>query len=85
LPGLNNAFKANFKAPVGSHIYVDVCFRTIFGSRGMEDVLLSLVNSILLNAGLSTVVKLEIRNPYVLRRWRNDKEPVVDVRATDEE
>ena len=50
----------------------------------MEDVLLSLVNSVMRNAGLPTVVKLEIRNPYVLRRWRGDKEPIVDVRATDE-
>ncbi len=64
---------------------LDVCFRAIFGSRGMEDVLLSLVNSVLRNAGLRPVAKLELRNPFILRRWRKDKEPIVDVHATDEQ
>ncbi len=64
---------------------LDVGFRSIFGSRGMEDVLCSLVNSVLRNAELPTVARLELRNPYVLRRWSQDKEPIVDVRATDEQ
>jgi len=67
------------------YLCLDICFRSVFGSRGMEDVLLSLVNSVLRNANLPVVNKLELRNPYVLRRWRKDKEPIIDVRATDEQ
>ncbi len=83
-------FKKRFNATATTVSWIpflclDVCFRALFGSQGMEDVLLSLVNSILRNANLPTVSKLELRNPFVLRRWRKDKEPIVDVRAIDEQ
>lgn len=58
---------------------IDVIFKNIFGSTGSEDILMSLVNSILSQE--DQVESLTIMNPYNLQNSLTDKLSELDIKA----
>ena len=61
----------------------DGIFRGIFGQEGSETILTDLVNSVLKNAGDPTIESLTIKNPFQLQDLVLQKEPILDIKATD--
>ena len=62
----------------------DTVVHYIFGSLGHEDVLLSLLNSVLLNDNQPLARSVEMRNPFNPQTFLADKFTILDVKATDE-
>ena len=62
----------------------DVVVHFIFGSLGHEEVLRSLLNSVLENDDQPIAQSVYVRNPFNPRTFLADKFTVLDVKATDE-
>ncbi len=63
----------------------DLVFRALFGAERLSSSLKGFLNSILREANLSQVKSLSIKNPFLLETWKNEKEPILDIRVVDEE
>ena len=62
----------------------DLIFRSVFGRETMKKELTSLLNAILVQAGLPRVVSLKLKNPFSLPRKGGCKTTIFDVAVTDE-
>ena len=58
---------------------IDIAFKKIFGVKENEDLLLSLINSIVEPA--DQVSELTLLNPYNYQDFRNDKGSILDIKA----
>ena len=63
----------------------DVVFRALFGAERLSVSLMGLLNAILREVRLPQVKSLTLKNPFLLETWKNEKEPILDVRVVDEE
>ena len=72
----------------------DLTFRTIndpivhyaFGRSGSEEVLTNFINAVLSDKGETPLIdNVTIKNPFDVRRFKNDKQIVVDIRAEDKQ
>ena len=61
---------------------VDLVFKKIFGSPKNDDLLMSLINSIVSEE--DQVSSIEVLNPYNEREFINDKLSILDIKAKDE-
>ncbi|MBR4750938.1 MAG: Rpn family recombination-promoting nuclease/putative transposase [Thermoguttaceae bacterium] len=66
------------------HLYQDRCFRAVFGSEEAKGALLGLLNSILAEAKRPRAADLTLTNPFLLPKDSEDKSPILDIRAVDE-
>ena len=55
----------------------DFVFKRIFGYEGNEEITKGLISAIL----GKKIKKIELKNPFLLREFRDDKEEVLDIRA----
>ena len=55
----------------------DFIFKRIFGAEGNEDITKHLISNII----GEEIKKLEIKNPYLLRETKDDKEEILDIKA----
>ena len=55
----------------------DFVFRLLFGEEGNEDLLASLLGSIL----DEEIKEVKIKNPYILKKYLEDKEVILDIKA----
>ena len=62
----------------------DIFIKYLLGSQENRDLLLSFINSVLEDAKFQKIVRVEIKNPFNLKSFLNDKESILDVKATDE-
>ena len=62
----------------------DIFIKYLLGSQENRDLLLSFINSVLEDSQFQKIVRVEIKNPFNLKSFLNDKESIVDVKATDE-
>ena len=62
----------------------DYFIRYFFGLKGDEDLLLSFINAIMIDSNFSTFVSVDILNPFNLSEKANNKESIVDLKATTE-
>ena len=58
---------------------VDIAFKKIFGVEGNEDLLLSLINSIMSKE--DQVAEIELLNPYNAKNTKMDKLSILDIKA----
>ena len=73
------------KSPViCAQSYSDVVFLYLFSSQGAEEGLVGFINAVNLSAGRPLIVKAEIKSPFHLADFYEDKMTVVDVKVTDE-
>ncbi len=63
----------------------DFFIRYFFGLKGDEDLLLSFINSIMIDSNFATFVSVEIINPFNLSEKANNKESIVDLKAVTED
>ena len=66
---------------IGIRAWIDFAFRKIFGKRGNEICLISLLNAVL--DLIVPVVAVEFLNPFSFKDFADDKLICVDVKATD--
>ena len=64
--------------------YSDIFIKYLFGSERNKNLLLSFLNSVLLNSGFPKVVEIEITNPFNLKTFIYDKESILDIKVIDE-
>jgi predicted transposase/invertase (TIGR01784 family) len=69
---------------IGINPWVDMVFKQIFGCEENKELLLSLVNAVMEEAGESSVVELDLLNPYNPKTSSQDKMSIVDIKARDE-
>jgi predicted transposase/invertase (TIGR01784 family) len=62
----------------------DMVFKFIFGDESRKELLRELINLVLERVGLPLASTLTINNPFDIRRFAMDKEPVLDIKATDD-
>src|SRR3569833_302140 len=62
---------------------VDFVFRKLFGSDENKDLLISLINSIV--EPEFSIVDVEIKNPFNLAAYINDKGSIFDIKAVDQD
>ena len=62
----------------------DIFIKYLLGSKGNKDLLLSFINSVLEDAEFDKIVSVEIKNPFNLKAFVDDKESILDVKAIDE-
>jgi len=68
---------------IGVRPWIDFAFRKIFGKRGNEICLISLLDSVLeLPVPIESI---EFKNPFSMKDYESDKQVCVDVKATDQE
>ncbi len=60
---------------------VDFAFKKLFGSEENKDLLISLINSIVMEA--DRVKDIELRNPYNLADYQAGKMSILDIKAQD--
>ena len=60
---------------------VDYAFKKLFGTEENKDLLIALINSIVSEE--DKVVDIELKNPYNIKNFRNDKISVFDIKAQD--
>ncbi|MDO4573907.1 MAG: Rpn family recombination-promoting nuclease/putative transposase [Planctomycetia bacterium] len=63
---------------------MDVVFQYIFSSEGSEEGLLSFLNAVMVHSGKPLLREVTVLNPFNVRRFREDKELIMDIRAVDE-
>lgn len=63
----------------------DYFIRYFFGLKGDEDLLLSFINAIMIDSNFATFVSVDILNPFNLSEKANNKETIVDLKATTED
>ncbi|MFZ4081741.1 MAG: Rpn family recombination-promoting nuclease/putative transposase, partial [Pirellula sp.] len=68
---------------IGVRPWIDFAFRKIFGKRGNEICLISLLDSVLELPVL--IDSIEFKNPFSMKDYEGDKQVCVDVKATDQE
>ena len=56
----------------------DFIFKRLFGAEGNEDITKNLISNII----GEEIKTLEFKNPYLLRENKNDKEEILDIKAT---
>lgn len=61
---------------------VDIAFKKIFGVEGNEDLLISLINSIVTKE--DRVKEVTVLNPYNPENFKGDKMSILDIKATNE-
>ena len=64
--------------------YTDVFIRYLLGDEKNSDLLLSFINAVNKDYNLPVIKTAKIRNPYNLKKAVNEKETILDVKATDE-
>ena len=64
---------------------VDFVFKRIFGSKGHEDILMSLINAVLKLPEEKEIKEVEILNPYIDKDAMDDKYSILDLRARTKE
>ncbi len=62
----------------------DMVFKFMFGAEERKELLRELINLVLDRVGLPLASTLTINNPFDIRRFAMDKEPVLDIKATDD-
>jgi predicted transposase/invertase (TIGR01784 family) len=68
---------------IGVRPWIDFAFRKIFGKRGNEICLISLLDSVLeLPVPIESI---EFKNPFSMKDYESEKQVCVDVKATDQE
>ena len=69
------------------YIYVkptsDIFFRYLFGSEENKGLLLSFINSVMIDVDFPTLSSVEIKNPFNLKTIALEKETILDVKALD--
>ena len=68
--------------PIGIRATNDFAFKKTFGSPANKLALISLLNAILGRA--NPIVDVTIENPYNLLDFREDKQSILDIKATDQ-
>ena len=63
----------------------DLVFKYLFGDEDSIDILLSFVNAVLAHSGFPKIVEIEIRNPFSLANYLDDKTAILDIKAKDEQ
>jgi len=58
--------------------------RYFFGSEENKDLLLSFINSVFEDAGFMKIVEVNLKDPFNLKKLKDDKETILDVKAVDE-
>ncbi|WP_300703721.1 PD-(D/E)XK nuclease family transposase, partial [uncultured Brachyspira sp.] len=59
----------------------DYFVRYLFTDKGSEVILLDFINSIMINAKMKTFRSVEILTPFNLKKNKNLKETIVDVKC----
>ena len=62
----------------------DIFFRYLFGSEENKELLLSFINSVMIDVSFPKLSSLEIKNPFNLKTIVFEKESILDIKATDE-
>lgn len=62
----------------------DIAFKKIFGNEQHKNTLISFLNSVLDFQGKSTIVDVELANPYQVPRIPELKETIFDIKATNQ-
>jgi predicted transposase/invertase (TIGR01784 family) len=61
---------------------VDFAFKKLFGSEENKDILIAFINSILSED--QQIKDIELKNPYNLANYKQDKMSILDIKAVDE-
>jgi len=62
----------------------DIFFRYLFGSEENKELLLSFINSIMIDVNFPKLASIEIKNPFNLKTIVFEKETILDIKANDE-
>ena len=63
----------------------DAVVHFLFTSPGNEDLLLSFINAVLVDAGQPPVVRVTVRNPLSTKNFLHEKDSILDIKAEDEQ
>ena len=61
----------------------DLFFRYLFGSEENGELLLSFINSVMVDVNFPTLSSVEIKNPFNLKTIVFEKETILDIKAVD--
>ena len=74
--------KKHLKVPMGyMNPKVDYAFKLIFGDKNHPEILISLLNSILTLPDNRQIIKVDIANPNIDKRYKDDKFSIMDIHA----
>ncbi len=62
----------------------DLFIKYLFGTEEDTDLLISFINAVFEDSGFGWISSVEIKNPFNFKKYRVDKETVLDIKATDE-
>lgn len=63
---------------------MDIVIRYLFGTQERKDLLLSLINAVQEESGFPKIAEIEIIDPTLLPRWKDEKLSIIDMHAIDE-
>ncbi len=64
--------------------YNDFFVRYLLGDEENTDLLLSFINAVNENSGFPLIKSVNIKNPFNLKEYQNNKESILDIKAVDE-
>jgi len=64
--------------------YSDFFVKYLLGSNENKDLLLSFINSVMIDSGFEPMMEVTINNPFNLKTFRFDKESILDIKAIDD-
>ena len=62
----------------------DMFILYLLGDEKNSDILLDFINAVLTDAGFKPIVSVQVKNPFNLKAFMNDKLSILDVKATDD-
>jgi predicted transposase/invertase (TIGR01784 family) len=64
--------------------YSDIFVKYLMGSEENKDLLISFINVVHKDFNFSTVVDVELKNPFNIKSCATDKVSILDIKARDE-
>ena len=62
----------------------DIFIKYLLGSEKNKELLLSFINETLVDSGFPRIISVEIKNPFNINNFANEKQSILDIKATDE-
>ncbi len=62
------------------NLRIDFAFKQLFGTSGNEDILVAFLNAMLQNSLESSIVSLQLEDPYLHREHEEDKLSIINFR-----
>jgi predicted transposase/invertase (TIGR01784 family) len=65
------------------HAYSDIVVKYLLGREETKEELKAFINAVLTDSGFDEITTIEIRNPFTIKEFAEDKNSILDIKVTD--